>query len=162
MMTLPATDADVLAQAIDPALEMLPPRMRSDQARVMLLAIGRQESNFAARVQGGNGPARGLWQFERGGVLGAMHHHASAEYFHRFVRDCRVTYGSGPVYDALATDDVLAASVARLLLWTDPKPLPTIGDADAAWTYYLRLWRPGKPGPDRWANAYRLAVEALR
>ncbi len=34
---------------------------------------------------------------------------------------------------------------ARLLLWTDAKPLPAIGDEQGAWDYYLRNWRPGKP-----------------
>lgn len=161
MIALPASNETVLADVINLALEMLPPKMRSDEARVMLLAIGRQESGFAARRQHGNGPARGLWQFERAGVLGTMHHHASADYFHRFVRDCGVTYGSIPVYDALEHDDVLAAGVARLYLWTDPRPLPSIGDADSAWACYLRTWRPGKPSEARWGDAYKLAVETI-
>ena len=55
------------------------------------------------------------------------------------------------IYAALEYDDVLAAGVARLLLWTDPKALPPVGDVDAAWALYLRTWRPGKPKPDSWA-----------
>src|SRR3546814_6857126 len=42
----------------------------------MLLAIGLQESRFLHRAQIG-GPARGYWQFERGGVHGVLSHHAS-------------------------------------------------------------------------------------
>ncbi len=54
--------------------------------------------------------------------------------------------------------DVLAASVARLLLWTDPKRLPVIGDASGAWDLYLRTWRPDKPHPRTWAGLYSRAV----
>ncbi|MNL86831.1 hypothetical protein D3C87_2157110 [compost metagenome] len=53
---------------------------------------------------------------------------------------------------------MLAAGVARLLLWTDPKTLPSIGDVDAAWALYLRTWRPGKPHPQTWPALHALAV----
>lgn len=51
---------------LDPALKLLP-SMDSVRARMMLLAIGLQESRFEHRRQLGNGPARGFWQFESGG-----------------------------------------------------------------------------------------------
>ena len=50
---------------------------------------------------------------------------------------------AGDVHAALEHDDVLAAAFARLLLWTDPKSLPALNDADGAWQLYLRTWRPG-------------------
>lgn len=160
MISLPATNQSVLAEAIDPAIDSLPPKMRGDVARKMLLAIGRQESGFAARRQMGNGPARGLWQFERSGVLGVMHHHTTAEYAHRFIRDCGVTYGSTSVLDALESNDILAAGMARLLLWTDPRPLPT--DCMGCWNLYERVWRPGKPDYTRWRDtAYPQAVATM-
>lgn len=53
------------------------------------------------------------------------------------------------VYAALEYDDMLAACVAWLLLWTDPKALPPVGEVDAGWALYQRTWRPGKPAsPD--------------
>lgn len=70
------TLSEIICLAIEPALRLLPPAMDTVKARVMLLAIGLQESAFAARRQAGNGPARGFWQFElgtpqsRGGVWG--------------------------------------------------------------------------------------------
>ena len=64
-----------------------------------------------------------------------------------------------PVWTALETNDVLAGVFARLLLWTDAKPLPAIGDEQGAWAYYLRNWRPGKPHPQTWPGFYRQAVE---
>ena len=48
------------------AMHLLPYRMYTESARVQMLAIGLQESGLTERVQRGNGPARGLWQFERG------------------------------------------------------------------------------------------------
>ncbi len=62
---------------------------------------------------------------------------------------------------ATAKGDDLATAFARLLLWSDSAPLPTIGDEEGAWEYYLRLWKPGKPSRERWAEVYPQAVAAL-
>ena len=71
----------ILRTAINPALGMLPAKMDTDAARVMLLAIGLQESRFEHRRQMGNGPARGFWQFEKGGgVKGCVQHPSSAHH----------------------------------------------------------------------------------
>lgn len=161
MITLPATNDDILAHAIDPALELLHPTMRSPFARLMLLAIGAQESGYRTRVQDNGGPARGFWQTERNGVLAVMHNTTSGDYVFRLARDCGVRYGSIPMYDALETDDVFAAGLARLILWCDPRPLPPMGDIEAAWNCYLRNWRPGKPDPERWQIVYPAALECV-
>lgn len=149
----------VYREAILPAYEILPARMASPEATVMLLAIGLQESRLTHRRQIG-GPARGLWQFEKnGGVRGVLQHPST--YVHsRVVCDVfgiaeeRNTLLAARVYDALETNDVLAAAFARLLLWTDPRPLPALGDGDGAWAYYIRNWRPGKPHPRTWSSLY--------
>ena len=65
------------------------------------------------------------------------------------------------VYAALLIDDVLAAGIARLLLWTDPAPLPELGDVDAGWNYYDRNWRPGAPRPEAWPYNYSIARNAV-
>jgi len=160
MIELPASNDDVVAHAINPALDLLPPNMASDEARVMLLAIGRQESAFMERAQIG-GPARSLWQFERNGVLAVMHHHASAPYVFELCGKLGIPYGSNAIFNTLLTDDVLGAALARLLLWTDPRPLPAIGDKAGAWDLYERTWRPGKPAYSRWGDAYDAAVEVI-
>ena len=49
-----------------------------------------------------------------------------------------------------------------LLLWTDPRPLPRIGEVQAAWDYYIRNWRPGKPHPKSWAPLYAQAMEDVQ
>lgn len=146
--------------SIDHALTLLPARMDSPQARVMLLAIGLQESRFIHRRQIG-GPARGFWQFERGGgVRGVLTHPVTQGQAQALCRARGIEPVAADVYAALELDDVLAAGMARLLLWSDPAPLPAIGDADGAWDLYLRTWRPGKPHPETWPELYAQAVEA--
>lgn len=155
--------ATITRDAIDPALALLPGKMDSDRARVQMLAIGLQESRFTHRRQMGNGPARGLWQFERGGgVKGVLEHPASAKLAREICIALDVEPVPRPVWTALETNDVLAGVFARLLLWTDAKPLPAIGDEQGAWAYYLRNWRPGKPHPQTWPGFYRQAVEFVK
>ena len=163
----------IIDTALTPALALLPPAMDTREARCMLLAIGLQESRFNSRRQlVGNpprpvGPARGFWQFEpgtaasRGGVWGVFLHSST----NRLLRTIAELRGCPPsptnIWEAIEHDDVLAAGVARLLLWTDPGKLPRIGDADAAWALYLRTWRPGKPHPQTWPALYAQAVAAV-
>ncbi len=154
---------EVVERAIEPAQSLLPARMDTPAARVMLLAIGLQESQFVHRRQIG-GPARGFWQFEkgsrasRGGVWGVYLHPVSKGHLAVLCKARSVACDPEAIYAALEYDDVLAAGVARLLLWTDTKALPAIGDADAGWALYLRTWRPGKPKPDNWPPLYHQAA----
>lgn len=149
----------IVRTAIDPALAMLPAKMDTPAARVQLLAIGLQESRFLYRRQLGNGPARGLWQFERtGGVRGVLTHPASREYAYRICGGRGLSPVAAAVHPALETDDVLAAAFARLLMWTDGWRLPAVGDAQGGWEMYIRTWRPGKPHPQTWAGLYAQAL----
>lgn len=141
--------SDVVEKAIQPAFALLPARMRSREAVAMMLAIGLQESAFKHRRQI-KGPARGFWQFEYGGGFkGVFGHPASKQHAehlavsrkHFKYLDLRANLRHA--FDQLEHDDVFAAGIARLLLWTDPQPLPALNDADAAFEYYLRNWRPG-------------------
>ncbi|GAA4321718.1 hypothetical protein GCM10023144_01150 [Pigmentiphaga soli] len=152
---------DVLAQIVEPTLALLPLKMTSDEARVMLLAIGLQESRFEHRRQVG-GPARGFWQFEQGGgVHGVLTHAASRPDALRICALRGVTPTERDVYQRLAVDDILACAFARLLLWTDPGPLPAAHDPSAAWALYLWTWRPGKPHPETWDALHARAVAAV-
>lgn len=154
-----------VVKAVNEALRLLPPAMDSQEARVMLYAIGLQESRFVYRAQvingGGKGPARGYWQFERaGGVRGVLRHPASKYWMASVCNARNVPALDMPAWLALETDDVLAAAAARLLLFTDPKRLPAIGEQSTAWQYYLRNWRPGKPHPRTWPECYAVALDA--
>lgn len=149
--------------AIKPALVLLPPKLSSPQAWHMLLAIGLQESGLCARCQvlqgGGRGPAHGLWQNERGGgVLGVLTNAATRNYARQVCAARGVAPDSSAVWDAIETDDVLAAAFARLILYADPQPLPSNDDQDGAWRMYaLRAWRPGKPHPETWPDNWARA-----
>ncbi|AZS78752.1 hypothetical protein ELS24_10045 [Achromobacter spanius] len=160
------TLSEIIKTGIDPALALLPAKMDTPAARVMLLAIGLQESRFEHRRQlVGNpprptGPAKSFWQAEQGGgmvhgvrLLTATSAAAAALYQAR-----GVPVRDAAIWDAIENDDVLAAGLARLLLWSDPGRLPALGDADAAWALYLRTWHPGKPHPQTWPDLYRQAV----
>lgn len=151
---------DINATILDPALKLLP-SMDSPKARLMLLAIGLQESRFEHRRQIG-GPARGYWQFEQGGgVRGVLLHKTSSYDATKICYARGVGSSTREVYERLENDDILACCFARLLLWTDAKPLPMIGDVDTAWEYYLRTWRPGKPHPATWPALYERAHNML-
>jgi hypothetical protein len=149
---------EISARAIGPALALLPATMDTSRARIMLLVTGLQESRFLYRRQIG-GPARGFWQFEQGGgVYGAMRHQASRGYLEQLCARRVVPFEARAIWTAIEHDDVLAAGLARLLYWTDGKPLPSIGDASAAWDLYYRTWRPGKPHRQTWDAFYTEAV----
>lgn len=154
-MTPKQCNADVLT----PALALLPVKMRSNSARVMLLAIGLQESELRYRRQI-RGPARSLWQMEQtGGVFGVLAHRASRALAFTVCEARGIPPETIPVYQAIEHDDVLAAAFARLLLWTDALPLPD--DVSPAWHCYIRTWRPGKPHPLKWPRNWRLASEVF-
>lgn len=151
---------DPIKGILDPAFKLLP-GMDSARARIMLLAIGLQESRFEHRRQIG-GPARGFWQFESGGgVRGVLQHKASAYDAVKICRERGVGSSTKEVYERLESDDILACCFARLLLLTDPKPLPIVGDVDGAWGYYLNNWRPGKPHRSSWDGLYGDALGML-
>lgn len=161
--------SDVIERAISPAYALLPASMRSREATVLLLSIGLQESAFLHRRQI-KGPARGFWQFEAGGGFRGVLQHRSTE---RHAAALLVERGYGGMiereqFDQLEHDDVLAAGMARLLLWTDPRALPALNRPDDAFEYYLRNWRPGAytrgtPAQradirSRWGRAYAKAM----
>lgn len=147
---------------LSPALALLPAKMDTPEARVMVHAICLQESRYKHRRQI-KGPARGFGQFELGGgVTGVLRHKASKEWALRVCEARGVKADPRTVYTTLEHDDILALAFCRLLLWTDAKPLPRIGDVNGAWDYYIRNWRPGKPHRKTWDDLYRQAVEHVQ
>jgi hypothetical protein len=153
---------------ITKAMHLLPPAMLSDRALVMLYAIGLQESRFTARRQlVGNpprptGPAKGFWQFERGGGCKGVVNHPASRYWMAQVCAARgVDFNATAIWNAIENDDILAACAARLLLFTDPRRLPEVGDEKGAWSLYMRVWRPNKPHPSTWPRLYAEALKAL-
>lgn len=166
MSAIPAlTLAEITERAIDPALVLLPKRLDSPSARVQLLTTGLQESRFAYRRQivGGQpiGPAKSFWQGERGGgmVHGVRLHDATKGYARTLYAARAVAPRDTAIWNAIENDDVLAAGLARLLIYTDPYKLPALGRDQDAWELYVRTWRPGKPRRDTWNGFYARALE---
>ena len=134
-----------------------------DRAIVELIAISGQEANWTERIQSGNGAAHGLFQFERrGGVAGVLGDIATNRLALAACRLVGIATNSAAVWGAFATStgDNLSVAFARLLLWSDPRPLPDVGDEDGGWDTYQRNWRPGAPSRERWANVYPQAMTA--
>ncbi len=154
-----------------PAYTLLPNMMNSQEATTQLMTIGLQESGFKHRVQlvGRNrhwwesykGPARGGWQFELyGGVKGVMTHPSSRDHALYVIDALRYPDNIWWIYTGMAHNDVLAYCMARLLLWTDPEPLPDLLDPpEVWWQYYLRNWRPGKPHRGTWDDHWYRALQ---
>ena len=143
--------------AVNESYNLLPMKMDSPFARVNQAAIGQQESGYLVRRQYGNGPARGYWQFEEGGcVKGVMEHKSTSELARSVCHARGVPFVRRTVWEALETDDVLAAAFCRLLMWTDSGKLPT-SEAEG-WAMYARTWRPGRPHPDKWPASWKFGL----
>lgn len=160
-------------QAIDKAFNLLPSAMDSQAARIGVAAFGFQESEYLSRRQiitvtrNGQrmnvpeGPAASYWQFERGGgIKGVITHRASKGLALQICTQLGVEFEAQAIWTAMLSDDVLGAAFARLLMWTDSAPMPT--NQQGLWAMYLRVWRPGKPHPAKWAQSYANAVKAVR
>ena len=156
------TPKSLLTDAVDPALALLAgQRVKSDaRARVLVLAIAGQESAWSARRQIG-GPARSFWQFEEGGGVAGVFRVAPLS-LKAVCDSLYIPFDQSTVFEAMAWNDVLAAAMARLLLWSDAADLPAVGDVNGAWAYYQRNWRPGAPHPDLWPARYGTAMGLVK
>lgn len=139
------------------------PTVKSDaRAHLLVQAIAGQETDWAARIQAGGGPARSFWQFE--GVSGGV-----GELFRATPTQLRsvcdallIPCGMLTVFEAMAWNDTLACSMARLLLWQDPHELPPVGDEEGGWDYYIRNWAPGAPDRARWTVRYQTSLSIIK
>lgn len=160
--------ARLLQTAIIPALAELANCGIPDtpDARRFLLAIALQESRLMHRrqvVAGGaeNGPASSFWQFEAGGgCKGVLTHYLTAQCMRGLCNDFNVTPTPQGLWEAMRYHDVIAAIAARLLVYTLPRKLPAT--PDEGWKQYIEAWRPGKPHPETWANAWATATATLK
>ena len=146
-----------LQTALRGAMRLLPVAMDTPPARAMILAICLQESALQFRKQVG-GPAKGYAQFEQsGGVVGVLTHPQVAAYTKVVCAALDVPPTAIAVYTSLEQNDVLAAALARLLLWTLPDLLPQRDEAERGWQQYMAAWRPGRPRRESWNANYEFA-----
>lgn len=144
------------------SMPLLPSAMDTDRAKAEIFAIGLQESRLLYRRQLNDGPARGLWQFERGGgTHGVLTHKGTAQMAANICRQRGVAPNAMDVWTAFETDDVLACCFARLLLFTAPWPLPGPEDHQEGWRQYEWCWRPGRPHRETWDEFYTQAWELV-
>ena len=142
------------------AMELLPEKMNSPEAKALLTAICLQESGFKHRKQIG-GPALGFFMWELPQVGLVLRHEVIGPMALKVLADLAYSVGAPPfekIHDAMQHNDVLQCAFSRLLLWPDAAPLPKRGDVQGALAAYLRVWRPGKPRPlefpGNWAQAW--------
>jgi len=147
---------DALRIVINPGLALLPPGFDSLPARAMLLAIGQQEGDrFRARAQYHGGPARGFFQFERGGGVKGVLAHPSTKIVHSVLDRLQYKdHSPEACHTAIEHNDALATVFARLLLYTLPGALCCSGEFDESWARYIAAWRPGKPHRATWNEYY--------
>ena len=173
LLPLPISPETVLREILPAAMAYLPPPMRSPEADLELLAMSMQESGLNDRRQGTTakpGPARGLLQFELGGVRGVMENDATRELLRTVCVAMKVPYDARAMHLRCEEDDVFCFVLGRLNLWTDPWPLPAIGDWAEAFACYVRVWRPGAARtPEglakcrtRWRRNYTKALAAVK
>lgn len=159
--TLRVIDRSILA-----AFELLPRKMDSIAAEAQLLKTALQESRGTQRYQIG-GPARGLWQFElgsertRGGVWGVYLHPDTRAHLVSLCDRLSVACDPHTIYNTLATNDVLAAAVARLNYWWVRNPMPAVLDEEGSWAYYQSTWNPGRPRKATWPVYHEAVVNYL-
>lgn len=106
------------------------------------------------------GPARGWWQFEQPTIGLLFGHPVAGPRLRSMCEAAWVRAEPDDVWRCLEGHDMLAVGVARLLLFTDPRPIP-LTEAEAWTCYASRLWRPGKPHPWKWPHAWRTAMAAI-
>ena len=147
--------------AVEAAFDLLPAKLNSRERRILVAASGYQETSYLTRFQYNNGPARSYWQFENGrlAAINGVLNHKATKAMARSVCEARgVEPERMAVWKAMETDDVLGAAFAAMLIYTDPFAMPTT--KQAAWTMYAdRLWRPGKPHPEKWTESWAFALE---
>lgn len=154
---------DFLTQVLMPGLAWLeqtvgavPPP--SKEARLLMLAIAGQESNWDDLQQSGGGPGRGFFQMEPPTCRDILENPASDMLATKVCM--ALTIVPSRVYESLIVVPTVAVAFARLDLWCDPYPLPAYGDEAHSWHYYNTCWRPGKPRPADWPRVYAQAFAA--
>ena len=150
----------ILDEIIEPGLALLPPALVSDEAAVLLLATGLQESRFVYRRELG-GQGLGFWRLSGSMMTQVLQHPQTARLAQRLCEAAGIECRARTLHAALEFNDGLAAAFARLLLLSAGQGLPPCGRPEQAWLLYLRLWQPQHPSHLSWAPLYRHACHAV-
>lgn len=148
----------LLALVVQPTLAWMGGSYDNPRAIALLLAIAQVESLCRWRRQI-RGPARSFWQIEPATGLDILRTRPNAREFWQRLHLPEPTPTN--VRAALEFSDTGACMIARELLWSRIKAnLPQLEDdaAEEALRQYLQAWRPGRPHPDKFVEAWPLAV----
>ena len=149
------TPAEFCARILDPA-RLAFPFHDDPRARALLLAIAGVESAWTARWQEPRAYARSFWMVQQNCVNDLLAHPSSGPVLRQFAAEMEIPIGGA--FEALAWHDAWAYACARCLLWTDPHPLPEIGDTASSMAAYENIWRPGKFSAERWTARFTEAL----
>lgn len=161
LLPLPVAPDTFLEKVVVPALQLLPAQMTSSEAKVIILAIGLQETHFRSRQQYNDGPATGFFQFELGGVREVLQNRRTSQIIQDVCSQLDVDCTDIAIHEALKTNDVLTVVMARLLLWCDPHAMPAMDDVEGSWNSYIYEWMPGKPRRLDWTANHALALKTV-
>lgn len=156
-----------LSRILDPGLDWVATHGSVQQnraaARPWMLAVALQESALVERYQildgGAPGAARSWWQVEEPTVRLLLRHEVTGPRLRSMCDAASVRHDPICIWRAIEGHDMLAVGVARLLLLADPHPVPV--DEAGGWECYMRVWRPGKPRPEKWGSCWRMAQQAI-
>lgn len=153
----------LLDLAVLPTLRLMSRPYDSARAAAMLAAIAETESRCWYRDQvepnDHNGPALSVYQIERPTAAWLCTVPAVQEHLERVNLWPAMRESTWLV----EWSDVGATILARHLLYLRTGALPRLahGDVDAALDAYLRAWRPGKPAPERFREAWPRACDLV-
>ena len=154
----------VLVPALNKTASFAPEMVRNRSLKVLMTAISGQEANWTERVQVPGGFARGLFQMQLNDIADIMANDATSGIFDLGMKAFGIkTQTAEHLFNLIETPegDVLAAFLARLNLYADPKPIPPADIQQAMWEYYLATWRPGMENWKRWEGVYGQALSAV-
>lgn len=156
------------------AFSLLPGKMDSPEARAEMLAIGLHESGFIARQQGGTrktagqGPAKSFWQFEKMGGAAELLDTPTTRAILTPILDVLgyPEWTPGALHEAMEHNDTLAAVMARLLLWKDPRAMALQHEVAKGYAIYLARWRPNPDAAKKhekdWMKNFQIAWSIVR
>lgn len=134
----------LLEDVIYPTLDVLDPAIpNTKHAALLLLGTAYIESRLANLRQEPTGPARSLWQIEGSTFAGIQKKLQETRYSMIRVSVESLLGVSLPEEVQLVGNLHYSCAVARCLYWFEPSALPT--DPRDMYSYYRKVWKPGKP-----------------
>lgn len=138
------------------------PRLDSQEARLQMMATAGYESNWTFKAQLGSPIALGYWMNQENAVSLLLNNPTSADILRLVASRLGLMADAATLHQASKDNELVGYTIARLLAFCDPHPLPPIGDEEACWQAYLRAQNPGVKNKTRWTVVYAIAAALFR